>query len=396
MKKIIFVMPNFGAGGAEKSLLMLLYMLKDIQDLQVDVLFFKKEGIFIEQIPKEINVIDIEDTLRIAYSSFSFKNIKNFRTAAITFMRPFATVVAKILSKSERHKRQIRWIHFYKKLILNLPGEYDYACGYLDGESVYYVVDKINANKKYGWNQNDYKGLYVSEKIDAQYYARLDGIVTLSDVCLDILKEVFPLYTDKMLQIPPIVTSDFINSCADKFVPMEYGDEDVFRIISVGRLVEQKGFDIAIEAASILNSKGIKFKWFIIGNGSLYDNLNQLIEKNNLNNIVVLLGEHGNPYPYIKNADAFVQSSRYEGKSVVLNETKMLAKPIIATNYSTVKDQINHGEDGIIVDMNAESLAKGIAELISDTSLQEKLKYNLSNMKLEDDEVVKAYLKLFE
>ena len=78
MKKIIFVMPNFGAGGAEKSLLMLLYMLKDVQDIQVDVLFFKKEGIFLEQIPKEINIIDAEQTLKTAYSGFSFKNIKSF------------------------------------------------------------------------------------------------------------------------------------------------------------------------------------------------------------------------------------------------------------------------------------------------------------------------------
>lgn len=396
MKKIIFVMPNFGAGGAEKSLLMLLYMLKDIQDVQVDVLFFKKEGIFLEQIPKEINIIDAEQTLKTAYSGFSFKNIKSFRTATISFMRPFATAVCKIMSRSERHKRQIRWNSFYKKLILNLPGKYDYACGYLDGEALYYVVDKINADKKYGWNQNDYKGLLMSEKIDSEYYARLDRIVTLSDVCLDILQEVFPSYADKMLQIPPIVTSDYINNCADKFFPEEYGDEDGFRIISVGRLVEQKGFDMAIEAAAILNNKGVKFKWFIIGNGELYESLHQLIEKNNLTDRVILLGEHGNPYPYIKNADVFVQSSRYEGKSVVLNETKMLAKPILATHYPTVTDQITNGEDGIIVDMNAESIAKGLEELINDEALQCKLHDNLSKLCLEDAEVVNAYLKLFE
>lgn len=396
MKKIIFVMPNFGAGGAEKSLLMLLYMLKDVQDLQVDVLFFKKEGIFLEQIPKEINIIDAEQTLKTAYSGFSFKNIKSFRTAIISFMRPFATAICKIFSKGERHKRQIRWNSFYKKLILNMPGKYDYACGYLDGEALYYTVDKINADKKYGWNQNDYKGLHINEKIDSKYYAKLDKIVTLSDVCLDILKDVFPPYADKMLQIPPIVTSDFIKSCADKFIPEEYGESDGFRIISVGRLVEQKGFDMAIEAAAILNNKGIRFKWFIIGNGALYESLKQLIEKNNLADKVILLGEHGNPYPYIKNADVFVQSSRYEGKSVVLNETKMLAKPILATNYPTVTDQIENGKDGIIVDMNVEGIARGLEELINDEVLQEKLHNNLLNLCLEDSEVSKAYMKLFE
>lgn len=396
MKNIIFVMPNFGAGGAEKSLLMLLYMLKDVKDLQVDVLFFKQEGIFIEHIPKEINIVEAEPTLKTAYSKFSFKNIKSFRTALMSFMRPVATVVSKVISKNERHKRQIRWNLFYRKLILKMPGKYDYACGYLDGEALYYTVDKINADKKYGWNQNDYKGLHVSEKIDSKYYAKLDKIVTLSDVCMDILKEVFPSSIDKMVQIPPIVTQDFIENCADKFIPQEYGENDGFRIISVGRLVEQKGFDMAIEAAAILNGKGMQFKWFIIGNGELYDSLKQQIEKNNLTEKVILLGEHGNPYPYIKNADVFVQSSRYEGKSVVLNETKMLAKPILATHYPTVTDQIENGEDGIIVDMTAEGIAKGLEELMNNKELQGKLHNNLLNLCLEDKEVSSAYMKLFD
>lgn len=395
MKKIIFVMPNFGAGGAEKSLLMLLYKLKDIKDLRVDVLFFKKEGIFIEQIPKEINVIDADKTLKTAYSKFSLKNIKSFRTCVISFMRPFATLISKLFSKSERHKRQIRWKYFYKRYISVLQEEYDFACGYLDGEAMYYVVDKIKASKKYGWNQNDYRGLHISEKIDSKYYAKLDKIVTLSDVCLEILKDVFPNYTNKMVQIPPIVTEEYINSCAKKFIPEEYGENDGFRIISVGRLVEQKGFDMAIEAAEILKERCINFKWFIIGNGELYESLRQQIEKSNLRNKVILLGEHGNPYPYIKNADVFVQSSRYEGKSVVLNETKMLAKPILATNYPTVTDQIENGVDGVIVEMNPEGIANGLERLINDKTLQETLKNNLSDLCLEDEAVSEAYLKLF-
>lgn len=56
-------------------------------------------------------------------------------------------------------------------------------------------------------------------------------------------------------------------------------------------------------------------------------------------------------------ADILVQSSRYEGKSVVLDEAKMLGLPVIATNYPTVRDQVND-QWGYIVDMNAKSIAE--------------------------------------
>lgn len=395
MKKILFVMPKFAPGGAEKSLLMLLHLLAEEKSISVDLLFFKKEGIFLDQLPQGIHVLETESTLKTMYSGFNVKNIKGFKGLVLSAARPIATAVCSVAGKNYNHRNQLRWRYAYRHLIDELPGTYDYACGYLDGEALYYVVDKVNAKVKYGWNQNDYKGIGAVAEIDAGYYEKLDAIITLSDECHGILKEVFPRFQQKMRQIPPIVTAGYIRKCAEAFIPQEYEDDGCYRLVSVGRLVEQKGFDMAIKAAAILKERGVRFKWYIIGNGGLYSDLQQQISDGGLNEYVYLLGEKGNPYPYIKHADVFVQPSRFEGKSVILNETKMLAKPILATGYPTVRDQITDGMDGVIVEMEPQAIAVGLEALLTDKEKQETLANNLKAADLQSASVEAAYRELF-
>ena len=71
-----------------------------------------------------------------------------------------------------------------------------------------------------------------------------------------------------------------------------------------------------------------------------------MIEENQLQDHFILLGMKENPYPYIKEADIYVQPSRFEGKSIAIDEAKILQKPIVVTNFSTAKDQIKNQENG--------------------------------------------------
>ncbi len=115
-------------------------------------------------------------------------------------------------------------------------------------------------------------------------------------------------------------------------------------------------------------------------------------KKYQLENNFELLGIRENPYPYLKNADIVVQPSRYEGKSMVLDEAKILCKPIVVTNYETVKDQITENE-GLIVHMDAESLCKGIIKMIDEHEKYEKFleKHNYSN-----ENKINDYYKMME
>ena len=396
MTKILFVMPKFAPGGAEKSLLTLLYMLSGHPDVQTDLLLFKKEGGFLSQLPPSVRVIEPEESLKTVYNRFAAENLSSIRKMSIRLVRFVATALSTMLARNANHKTQIRWMKFYRHILRSDPRKYDIACGYLDGESVYYVVDKINAKKKYGWNQNDYRNIGFDPKLDVPYFQKLDGVITLTPECESILKEAFPQFAGKMHQIPPLVSQSYIQSCAAAYSPTEYASASGYKLISVGRLVPQKGFDIAITASKILKDLGIGFRWYIIGDGALRGELQRQIAEQSLTDCVFLLGENNNPYPYIQQADVFVQPSRFEGKSVILNEAKMLCKPIVATAYPTVADQLTDGQTGVVVPMNAEGLANGIASLLGNAPLRERLICNLQESDFSSKQVETAYLRLFE
>ena len=88
---------------------------------------------------------------------------------------------------------------------------------------------------------------------------------------------------------------------------------------------------------------------------------------------VIILGKRENPYPYIKACDIYVQPSRYEGKSVTVREAQMLCKPVVVTNYPTASSQIKDGVDGVIVPLDNEGCAKGLARVIMDEELRQRL-----------------------
>ena len=142
-------------------------------------------------------------------------------------------------------------------------------------------------------------------------------------------------------------------------------------LLSVGRLGEQKGFDLAIKSAKVLKDRGVNFIWIILGEGPDRKKLQEQIDADDLNNNVKMIGIRSNPYVYIKKCDIFVQTSRFEGKSIVLDEAKIFCKPIVVTNYPTVGDSIVDGQNGLIVEMDECSIADGIQRLLENTTLAE-------------------------
>ena len=84
------------------------------------------------------------------------------------------------------------------------------------------------------------------------------------------------------------------------------------------------------------------------------------------------LGVLSNPYPYMKLADIIVHPSRFEGKSIALDEAKILCKPIVVTNFSTVNDQFIDGVNATICEMDGNSLANSIQQLLEDKSISDR------------------------
>lgn len=387
MKKILFVIPTLRDGGAERSLVNLLTELPE-DKYEIDLLLLKNQGTFLSQVPAYVNILEQPPVLKKLYGPV--------RKAGIYMpVKVFGNLLARIVKSGMGNQKAFMWEYFYKPVIDGLDKEYDVAVGYLGGESTYYIVDKVNAKRKIHWVHNDYRTSGMPKKYDLKLFPKVDAVVTISEECLEILKEEFPQFQDKFYCIENITSSAVIKARAKEFIPEEYkGYENI--LLSVGRLSEQKGFDMAISAASKLKKKGIKFKWFIIGSGPLKDKLNDQIEKENVKDYVELLGTKSNPYPYIKNCDIFVQSSRYEGKSVVLDEAKILAKPIIVTSYPTVGDQIVDGKEGVIVDMTSGKIADGIEKLIKNKEKRVFLSNYLAAYEYGNQDAVKKYITLFD
>lgn len=385
-KKLLFVIPTLYNGGAEKSLVSLLQTI-DAEEYDIDLLLFKEMGMFLKQVPDYVNIISAPKELKSLYSD------GDYRKRYLKGIRIIGTGLSKLFTKSYVGQRQIRWKYFYKHILQNQEGEYDVAIAYMEGEPIYYVVDKVRAKKKIAWIHNDYKSLGCSDKFDFSYFKDVDNIVSVSKECVNILKEIFNEFEDKICYIPNLVSSKTIKKMSEDFYPREYNRDDI-KILSIGRLNHQKGFDIAIESAKYLYERGYRFKWYIIGDGILENDLKNLIEKNNMQDNVFLIGTRENPYPYIKNCDIFAQTSRFEGKSISLDEAKILSKPILVTNYSTAKDQIINNKEGIIVDMSEKAIAEGLEILINDIEKRIELSEYLSRFEYGNKDLIDLYYKV--
>lgn len=164
-------------------------------------------------------------------------------------------------------------------------------------------------------------------------------------------------------------------------------------LLSIGRFCTAKNYDNVPDITRRMIDHGIEdLRWYIIGYGGDEELIRSKIAEAGMQDHVILLGKKDNPYPYIKACDIYVQPSRYEGKSITVREAQILGKPVVVTAYPTASSQINDGVDGVIVPLDNEGCARGIAAFISDRELQKKIASNLqSNDFGSEQEVQKIY-----
>ena len=151
---------------------------------------------------------------------------------------------------------------------------------------------------------------------------------------------------------------------------------------------------MALDACKILKEKGINFRWYALGKGPLKSDIEEYIKKHELEEYFVLLGVKANPDPYIKDADIYVQTSRFEGFGLAIAEARMLNTPVVTTEFDAVYNQIVQGKNGLVVDMNSKSIADGILKLINDTELRNSIIDYLKKEKKGNTEELEKFYKL--
>ncbi len=388
-KRILFTIPSLRSGGAEKSLLTLLTLV-DYQKYEVDLLCFRRDGLFYDKIPAEVNVIKgtedyemFDGDAKAALLYFLKKGKISSAVDRISYMNAF--------KESNPDLREKNLWRLLKKQLPELNKAYGCVIGYLEGNASYYAAEYKNADKRICYVHSDVRKLGINNNPNtSEAFKKCDVIVTVSQACADSIVEAFPFTKSKIVVIENITSARLLRQSAmDEVVYAKDADEKI--ILTVGRFSPPKGIDLAVKASAILKEKGYRFKWYHIGTGELKAGIEDLISALGVEEKFVLLGEKANPYPYIGQCDIYVQPSRYEGKSIAIDEAKCLCRPIVTTNFTTVADQIDDGVNGIICEMNENDIACKVEMLLNDESLRKRLTENLAEEKTGNEEEIEKF-----
>ncbi len=384
-KRLLFIMPSLLCGGAEKSLVTLLGLL-DYERIEADLLLFRREGLFLSDVPPQVNIISSGEYEDFDSSFFSYaKKHKSLKKIINRFRYALAL--------KKRASEKI-WQSLKKSLPVS-DKKYDAAIAYLQGNPVYYCVDCVKADKKIAYIHSDYTALNTDKNFDKKYFEKLSLLLGVSDECCAVLKEIFPEFQSKIRTLENIVSPAVIKRLGEEKQEEIKTNGEKF-ILTVARLSKPKGCDLAVEAAEILNAENFDFKWLWVGEGEERAQLEAKIREKNLADKFILLGEKKNPCPYYRACDIYVQPSRFEGKSIAVEEAKCFFKPIVATRFSTVGAQLENGKTALLCEINPESLAEKISALSADENLQKSLSENLKRTPLGNEAEIRKFYQLLE
>lgn len=280
---------------------------------------------------------------------------------------------------------------------INQSVTYDLAISFLTPHRI--VAEKVKAKKKIAWIHTDYTRVWVDAEEELKVWQKYDYVASISSDVTNTFLQVFPSLALKIVEIENILSPKFVRKRAElEDTDKEFRQTDKISLLSIGRYSEQKNYDNVPDICKRLIGKTkLNIKWYIIGYGGDEALIRQKIKEAGMEEHVILLGKRSNPYPYIKACGIYVQPSRYEGKSVTVREAQMLCKPVVVTNYPTAPSQIRSGVDGVIVPMDNEGCAHGLAEVICDKPLQERI---IAHLKTHDygneSEVEKIYTLINE
>lgn len=394
MKKKIFIFSHaMEIGGAERALLGLLNSI-DYSKYDVDLFLLKHSGELMPLIPKQVNLL----SEILQYSAIMKPMVLALKEGQIKVVlsRLCGKLKAKLYDIKHTLNRSAVAIEYsHKHTVKYLPKvnneHYDIAISFLTPH--YIVSEKVNADKKFAWIHTDYSTIELDVKSELAMWSKFDNIVSISDDVTRAFLSTFPSLENKIVKIENVLSKDFIEEQADLFNVKNEMTDDSVKLLSIGRFCEAKNFDNVPEIASIIKSKGVDFKWYIIGYGADENLIKSKIAQYNMEDTVVILGKKENPYPYIKACDIYVQPSRYEGKCVAVREAQILNKPVIITNYASSKSQLQDGFDGVIVPMDNQGCADGIVKVIDDKDLQNQL---IENTKKTDYTNSKEIEKLYK
>ena len=376
--KVLFVVPSFRNGGTITSLKNLIPQL-DLSKYEIDVFAITNLGPNREYVQHYVNVLGIaldgdnkKQSKKSCLKSTVFKIVKSTKK----LLDKFGVDISPIAFKSAVSKLE--------------KNNYDIVIGFQEGQPTRFISYFKNA-KRVAWVHCDYSNMLKIGKIKPQHnlYSKIDQIVCVSDYTKNVFVNLLPETKDKTVALHNLIDKDYIIS---KSIDLKDLDPlfkyKGFKIVSLGRIDPVKRFSCIPKIISEIKNKTIPFKWFVIGGGEGAEKelLLQNIKYYNVENVLILLGEKNNPYPYIKNADLLVSTSLSEACPYVINEAKTLHTPIVSTDFGSIYEFIENDLNGFISPI--ETIVEKIELMMSDKETYDKINNNISQFEYFNDDIL--------
>ena len=365
-KKILFVSPNLGAGGAQRQTINIANGFHR-KGYNVSVFLFHNKG-------------ELKDSLD--------KNIKIFSPPSVPVVKRF----------------KIPWIvygiiHFFKTVLFEKP---DILYSRHWPKIPMAIIGRILGIKTVCGEGNNLKQTYFIKEKSLRFYARQlgvrlsDRVVANSESLAREVKEVFRLNSEVRTIYNGIDIEDIGEKSKEEQSHKWLGTE-IPVIIAVGSLKTQKGFSYLLQAVEMVN-RTKNTRLIIIGNGDKKE-FQDFSKKLSIENKTDFLSAVANPFPYIVKADIFVSSSLYEGLSNVILEALALGKPIISTDHKHGANEIiEDHKSGILVPVrNPREMADAIIRILEDSELRKSLEKGAKKRSenFSRDKMTSEYEKLF-
>ncbi len=384
-KKVAILLPWLKMGGANK---IALHFMKELsQYCDVTLVLSQYTGELLAQLPEAIHLL-----------------LDPARSFRVIFLEDLARLRLGSLWQDAQYYGKVRLhrdsVDNYRYLVSRqgpiCDTVFDCAISY-HGQSPERLLDllyRIQAKKKMAWIHGEFHNPPEHLRRMQRYYSQLDQLFFVSSHTLDSFLRRFTMDRSKCTVYQnPIDRQEVLAKaalpCAHPFSP------EHVNLLTVGRLSPEKGQDMIPAITRNLVDAGYPVRWYVIGDGSTRAQLEQLISSQGVSGQVLLLGTQSNPYCYMNGCDIYVQPSYTEGYCTAICEAGMLGKAIVGTIPSGgIRDQLTHGQSGLIVEASVEALTAGIRCLIENDSLRCRLGSNVRQKNFEGKGEIRKFLDL--
>lgn len=379
--RILFVINTLGQAGAETALLSLLQTLareKGEARYEISLYVLTGQGEMASRLPADVRLLNKkyreESVLTAKGRKYLKKTVLKAMFTRGTVVKLFPYLVKNtcaMLGKKRLLPDKLLW-RVLSDGGMVLPEEYDLAVSYLEGGAAYFVADHVKAAKKAAFIHVDYEKAGYTRALDKDCYLAFDKIFTVSDEVREAFLKAYPELPDKTEVFHNILNKEEIVRRAEEGEGFTDGFTGM-RLLSVGRLTAQKAFEVSVDSMKRLKDAGKNVRWYVLGEGDQRKKLQEQIDALGLTEDFILYGAVNNPYPFMKQADIYVHASRFEGKSIAIQEAQILGKPMVVSDCSGNREQVCHGKDGLMCGLTPDSLAENIMLLLEDEALRRKL-----------------------